>query len=60
MILFIQFAGVFFGTVSLEDAMWAKLFGMSFSVIVLSELVKWIWRCWNCKKEQISDRTARE
>lgn len=39
-IIIIQFAGVFFGTVPLGLNMWLKLFAMSFSVIVLSELVK--------------------
>lgn len=39
-IIIIQFAGVFFGTVPLELNMWLKLFAMSFSIIVLSELVK--------------------
>ncbi len=39
-IVIIQFAGAFFGTVSLGLNMWLKLFAMSFSVIVLSELVK--------------------
>lgn len=39
-IIIIQFAGVFFGTVPLGLNMWLKLFAVSFSVIVLSELVK--------------------
>lgn len=39
-IVIIQFAGVFFGTVPLGLNMWLKLFAVSFSVIVLSELVK--------------------
>lgn len=39
-IVIIQFAGAFFGTVPLGLNMWLKLFAMSFSVIVLSELVK--------------------
>lgn len=39
-IIIIQFAGVFFGTVPLGPNMWLKLFAVSFSVIVLSELVK--------------------
>lgn len=39
-IIIIQFAGAFFGTVPLGLNMWLKLFAMSFSVIVLSELVK--------------------
>lgn len=39
-VVFIQFAGAFFGTVPLGIAMWGKLFSTAFSVIVLSELVK--------------------
>lgn len=39
-IVFIQFAGAFFGTVPLGTAMWGKLFATAFSVIVLSEIVK--------------------
>ena len=39
-VLIIQFAGAFFGTIPLPLDMWLKLFAMSFSVIVLSELVK--------------------
>lgn len=39
-IVFIQFAGAFFGTVPLGIAMWGKLFTTAFSVIVLSEIVK--------------------
>lgn len=44
-ILIIQFAGAFFGTVSLDLIMWVKLFGTTSSVIVLSELVRLCWRC---------------
>ncbi|MFV0400784.1 MAG: calcium-translocating P-type ATPase, PMCA-type [Oscillospiraceae bacterium] len=43
-ILIIQFAGAFFGTIPLDLAMWVKIFGVSFSVVVLSELVKLVWR----------------
>lgn len=43
-ILIIQFAGAFFGTVPLGLFMWGKLFAVSFSVIVWSELVKFMWR----------------
>lgn len=43
-ILIIQFAGAFFGTVPLNFIMWIKIFGLSCSVVVLSELVKLIWR----------------
>ncbi len=43
-ILIIQFAGGFFGTVPLDLIMWLKLFGLSSSVVILSELVKLCWR----------------
>ena len=43
-ILIIQFAGAFFGTIPLDLGMWLKLFGVAASVIVLSELVKLVWR----------------
>lgn len=43
-ILIIQFAGAFFGTVPLELALWMKLFGIASSVVILSELIKFIWR----------------
>lgn len=39
-ILIIEFAGAFFGTIPLDFAMWIKIFAVSFSVIVLSELLK--------------------
>ena len=39
-ILIIQFAGAFFGTIPLDLVMWGKLFAMSFSVVVLMELVR--------------------
>ncbi len=43
-ILIIQFAGAFFGTVPLSLSMWLKIASLSFSVIVLSELAKHVWR----------------
>ncbi|ABX42171.1 ATPase, P-type (transporting), HAD superfamily, subfamily IC [Lachnoclostridium phytofermentans ISDg] len=43
-VLIIQFAGAFFGTIPLDLMMWMKLFGVSFSVILISELGKLIWR----------------
>lgn len=43
-VLFIQYAGAFFGTVALPLELWGKLFALSFSVIVLSELVKLVYR----------------
>lgn len=48
-IIIIQFAGVFFGTVPLGLNMWLKLFALSFSAIVLSELVKLIVRLFTKK-----------
>ncbi len=43
-ILIIQFAGAFFGTVPLPLLMWLKIFAVTFSVILISELVKWMLR----------------
>jgi Ca2+-transporting ATPase len=43
-ILIIQFAGAFFGTVPLGLAMWLKIFGLTFSVILISEFVKLLLR----------------
>lgn len=43
-ILIIQFAGAFFGTVPLDLTMWGKIFGLTCSVVVLSELVKLVGR----------------
>lgn len=48
-IVIIQFAGAFFGTVPLGLNMWLKLFALSFSAIVLSELVKLIVRLFTKK-----------
>ena len=48
-IIIIQFAGAFFGTVPLGLNMWLKLFALSFSAIVLSELVKLIVRLFTKK-----------
>ena len=39
-VLIIQFAGTFFGTVPLDFTMWVKLFGLSSSVVVFSELIR--------------------
>ncbi len=39
-----QFGNAFFGTVPLELITWGKIFAASFSVIVLSEIVKVFWR----------------
>lgn len=43
-ILIIQFAGAFFGTIPLDLIMWLKIFGLTISVIIVSELVKVVWR----------------
>ncbi len=43
-IVIIQFAGAFFGTVPLGFGMWLKLLGLSFTVIIASELVKLLLR----------------
>lgn len=43
-ILIIQFAGAFFGTIPLDFIMWMKIFGVTFSVVILSELVKLMLR----------------
>lgn len=43
-IVIIQFAGAFFGTVPLGFGMWLKLLGLSFTVILVSELVKLLLR----------------
>jgi len=39
-ILIIQFAGAFFGTIPLPLSLWLKLFAVSSSVVIVSELVK--------------------
>jgi len=49
-ILIIQFAGAFFDTIPLDMVMWLKLFAVSVSVVVLSEIVKLIWRSVNAGK----------
>jgi len=43
-ILIIQFAGAFFGTIPLPLDLWLKLFAVSSSVVVVSELVKLVLR----------------
>ena len=43
-VLIIQFADAFFGTVPLEPVLWMKLLGIAGSVVLLSELVKFVWR----------------
>jgi Ca2+-transporting ATPase len=44
-VLIIQFAGAVFGTVPLPLEMWGRIFAVAISVIVLSEIVKLIIRC---------------
>lgn len=51
-IIFIQFAGSFFGTVSLGIIMWLKIIALSFSVIVVSEIVKLFLRIVKKNKER--------
>jgi Ca2+-transporting ATPase len=43
-ILIIQFAGAFFGTIPLDLMMWLKIFVVTFSIVLISELVKLMWR----------------
>lgn len=43
-IIIIQFAGAFFGTIPLDLAMWIKIFGITFSVVLISEIVKLFYR----------------
>ena len=43
-ILIIQYAGAFFGTIPLPLDLWLKLFAVTFSVVVVSELVKLVLR----------------
>lgn len=49
-ILIIQFAGAFFGTVPLSIHIWVKVIALSFSVIVISELIKFFSRLFTKKK----------
>jgi Ca2+-transporting ATPase len=39
-ILIIQYAGTFFGTIPLPLDLWLKIFAITFSVIIISELAK--------------------
>ncbi len=39
-----QFGGAFFGTIPLALVTWGKIFAVAFSVIILSEILKLIWR----------------
>jgi Ca2+-transporting ATPase len=49
-IFIIQFAGAFFGTIPLPLTLWLKLFAVSFSVVVVSELAKLV--LWLAKKNK--------
>lgn len=49
-ILIIQYAGAFFSTVPLELSMWLKLIGIGSTVVILSELIKFIYRRINKQK----------
>jgi Ca2+-transporting ATPase len=44
-ILIIQYAGAFFGTIPLPFTLWLKLFAVTFSVVVVSEIVKLLLKC---------------
>lgn len=41
-IIIIQFAGAFFGTIPLDLMMWLKIFVVTFSIVLISELMKLI------------------
>ncbi len=49
-IIIIQFAGAFFGTIPLDLYMWLKIFGVTVSVIIISEIMKLLWRALKQKK----------
>jgi Ca2+-transporting ATPase len=49
-VLIIQFAGAFFGTIPLPVDLWLKLFAVTFSVIVVSEIAKLAVRCFSRKR----------
>jgi len=51
-VLIIQFAGAFFGTVPLSLALWGKLFVLSGSVVLLSELVRLALRLLRAGRER--------
>ena len=51
-VLIIQFAGAFFSTVPLALSMWCKLFALSFTVILWSELIKLVLRFLGKKQAQ--------
>lgn len=44
LILIVQFGGPIFNTIPLSITTWLKIIGLSFSVIVISEISKTIWR----------------
>ena len=49
-VIFSQFFGGFFGTVSLPLIIWIKMVITSFSIILLSEIYKFIKRIYNFQK----------
>jgi len=49
-VLIIQFAGSVFGTRPLPLDLWLKLFAAAFSIVVVSEIVKLIIRCFTWKR----------
>ena len=42
--LIIQYAGAFFGTIPLDLVMWLKIYGVAFSVVLVTELGKLVFR----------------
>ncbi len=51
-IMFIQYAGDFFDTVPLSLSVWIKIFMLSFTIILWSELIKLFWRIHLKKQKQ--------
>ncbi len=49
-IFIIQYAGAFFSTVPLALSMWLKLIGIGSTVVILSELIKFVYRTIDKKK----------
>ncbi|MDR1839791.1 MAG: calcium-translocating P-type ATPase, PMCA-type [Treponema sp.] len=50
-ILIIQYAGAFFGTIPLPFTLWLKLFAVTFSVVVVSEIVKLLLKCFTPRRQ---------
>lgn len=51
-IIITQFGGALFGTVSLPFIMWAKIIGTAFTVIIASEIFKFLWKAISKKERQ--------